>query len=66
MRNRHVHTGFFIEWAQERGLNEPLEIERSVLEPYQRNFFYHSKKKRRAVDVSQSAIERGPLRLWFK
>ena len=36
VRNRLVHIRFFIAWAQERGLSEPLEVTRPILERYQR------------------------------
>ena len=38
VKNRLVHIGFFIQWAYEHGLREPIEITRPVLERYQRHF----------------------------
>ena len=44
VKNRLVHIGFFIQWAYEHGLREPIEITRPVLERYQRHLFYYRKK----------------------
>jgi len=44
VKNRLVHIGFFIEWAYEHGLREPIEVTRPVLERYQRYLFFYRKK----------------------
>jgi hypothetical protein len=44
VRNRRVHIGFFLNWCLERGLREPVEITRPVLERYQRYLFHYRKK----------------------
>ncbi len=66
VRNRDVHIGFFIEWAQERGLNEPLEITRPVLEQYQRHLFYYRKKNGEPLTFRSQHSRLVPLRVWFK
>ena len=40
VRNRKVHIGFFLQWCRERGLTEPVEVTRPVLERYQRHLFH--------------------------
>jgi integrase/recombinase XerD len=66
VRNRLVHIGFFIEWAQERGLNEPLEITRPVLEQYQRHLFYYREKNGEPLTFRSQHSRLVPLRVWFK
>jgi integrase/recombinase XerD len=44
VRNRQVHIGFFLQWCKERGLTEPVEVTRPVLERYQRHLFHYRKK----------------------
>ena len=39
-----VHIGFFLQWAKERGIAEPVEVTRPVLERYQRYLFHYRKK----------------------
>jgi len=41
VKNRLVHIGFFVEWAYEHGLREPIEVTRPVLERYQRYLFFY-------------------------
>jgi len=45
VKNRRVHIGFFLDWAHERGLSDPLDITRPVLESYQRYLFHYRQKK---------------------
>jgi len=45
IKNRQVYVYFFMKWADERGLVEPEEVTRAVIEQYQR-YLYHYRKKR--------------------
>jgi integrase/recombinase XerD len=44
VKNRRVHIGLFLDWCRERGIREPVEVTRTVLESYQRHVFYYRKK----------------------
>jgi len=44
IRGRQVAITFFIQWAYEHGLREPIEVTRPVLERYQRHLFFYRKK----------------------
>src|SRR6266481_824689 len=66
VRNRRVHIGYFIAWAEERGLREPLEITRPVLERYQRHLFYYRKKNGEPLTFRSQHSRLVPLRVWFK
>jgi integrase/recombinase XerD len=44
LRTRRRLVGFFLEWARDRGIAEPVEVTRTVLEAYQRHIFHHRKK----------------------
>src|ERR1700740_2449391 len=66
VKNRLVHVVFFIEWAQERGLREPLEVTRPVLERYQRHLFYYRKKNGDPLTFRSQHSRLVPLRVWFK
>jgi integrase/recombinase XerD len=66
VRNRLVHIGFFIQWAQEHGLREPIEVTRPVLERYQRHLFYYRKKNGEALSFRSQHSRLVPLRVWFK
>ena len=43
VRGRAGHIGVFLAWLEERGITEPLEVTRPVLERYQRHLFHHRK-----------------------
>jgi integrase/recombinase XerD len=66
VRNRLVHIRLFIEWAQEHGLSEPIEVTRPVLERYQRHLFYYRKKNGEALSFRSQHSRLVPLRVWFK
>jgi integrase/recombinase XerD len=43
VNTRRAYLGYFHEWCHERGLSEPIEITRPILERYQR-WLYHYRK----------------------
>jgi integrase/recombinase XerD len=45
LKGRRVHINFFLDWAHEHGITEPVEVTRTVLERYQKHVFYYRKKK---------------------
>jgi integrase/recombinase XerD len=63
---RRVHLYLFERWAAERGLVEPVEITRPVLERYQRYLFHYRKKDGRPLSFSSQHSRLSPLRMWFK
>ena len=66
VKNRQVHIGFFLEWCKERGLSEPTEITRPVLERYQRYLFHYRKKNGEPLSFRSQHTRLVPLRVWFK
>ena len=66
VKNRQVHIGFFIEWAYEHGLREPIEVTRPVLERYQRYLFFYRKKNGEPLTFRSQHARLVPLRVWFR
>ena len=66
VRNRQVHIGFFIEWCKQRGLSEPVEVTRPVLERYQRHLFHYRKKNGEPLSFRSQHSCLVPLRVWFR
>jgi integrase/recombinase XerD len=66
VKNRLVHIGFFIEWAYEHGLREPIEVTRPVLERYQRYLFFYRKKNGEPLTFRSQHARLVPLRVWFR
>ena len=66
VKNRRVHIGFFLDWCGERGLTEPVEVTRTVLESYQRHVFHYRKKNGEPLSFTGQHDRLVPLRVWFK
>jgi integrase/recombinase XerD len=66
VKNRLVHIGFFIQWAYEHGLREPIEVTRPVLERYQRYLFFYRKKNGEPLTFRSQHARLVPLRVWFR
>ncbi len=66
VRNRRVHIGFFLRWCVERGLREPVEITRPVLERYQRFLFHYRKQNGQPLSFHSQHSRVAPVRVWFK
>ena len=66
IHSRRVHLGFFIEWAYEHGLREPIEVTRPVLERYQRYLFFYRKKNGEPLTFRSQHARLVPLRVWFR
>src|SRR5271168_3066614 len=66
VRNRLVHIGYFVAWAQEHGLREPIEVTRPVLERYQRHLFHYRKKNGEPLSFRSQHSCLVPLRVWFR
>jgi integrase/recombinase XerD len=66
IRTRRRLIGFFLEWATERGVTEPVEVTRTVLEAWQRHLFHYRKKNGEPLHHTAQHDRIVPLRVWFK
>ena len=66
IRGRQVAITFFIQWAYEHGLREPIEVTRPVLERYQRHLFFYRKKNGEPLTFRSQHGYLVPLRVWFR
>ena len=66
IRGRQVAITFFIQWAYEHGLREPIEVTRPVLERYQRYLFFYRKKNGEPLTFRSQHARLVPLRVWFR
>jgi integrase/recombinase XerD len=66
LKVRRVHIEMFLRWCSERGLSEPVEITRPVLERYQRYLYHYRKKDGEPLSFSSQHSRLAPLRVWFK
>lgn len=63
---RRQHLRRFIRWADERGLDDPREITKPMLERYQRFLFYWRKEDGAALSVGMQYQYLAPLKTWFR
>ncbi len=65
--NRELYLGYFIQWAEERGITRPAEVTKPILERYQR-YLYHYRKPKDGKPLSfKSQYSRlVPVRAFFK
>ena len=61
-----MHIGFFLEWCEERGLSEPVDVTRTVLESYQRYLLHYRKSTGDPLSFRSQHARLVPLHVWFK
>ena len=66
VESRELYLGYFVAWCAERGLRQPREITRPVLERYQRSLYHHRKRSGEPMSFHGQRIRLMPLRAWFK
>lgn len=66
VRNRRVHIGFFLDWCEERGIREAVDVTRTVLESYQRHLLHYRKSTGEPLSCRSQHSRLVPLRVWFK
>lgn len=65
-RTRRQAIGRFIAWAGERGIEEPRQITRAMVERYQRHLFYYRKPSGQPLSVGMQGQYLAAIKLWFK
>ena len=55
----------FLRWCQERSVTRPDQVDRSLMESYQRSLFYHRKSNGEPMATQSQKLLLSPLRLWF-
>jgi integrase/recombinase XerD len=66
IRARSIALKRFIAWAAERGIEDPREITKPILERYQKHLFYYRKPDGRPLTLGTQFGCLAPLKTWFK
>jgi len=66
IRARRQAIRRFITWADERGLDDPREITKPMLERYQRHLFYYRKDDGCPLTLGSQLQCLAPLKTWFR
>lgn len=64
--SREVYLRFFIEWCDERGIKQPQEVTRPIIERYQRFIFVYRKSNGQPLSTSSQHVRITPIRAWFR
>ena len=66
VETRDAYLRYFIAWCFERALTKPQQIDRPILERYQRHLFYYRKADGEPLSTRSQHARIIPLRHWFK
>jgi integrase/recombinase XerD len=66
VRARRTAIRRFIVWCDERGIQQPTDIIKPVLERYQRHLFYYRKPDGTPLTLGSQFGALAPLKTWFK
>ena len=66
VQTRRTQLTFFVEWLRERGIDEPMDVTRPMLERYQRHLFHFRKKDGEPLSFRSQHARLVPLRVWFR
>lgn len=66
VRARRQAIRRFIVWCEERGLQQPADITKPILERYQRHLFYYRKPDGAPLTLGSQHGALAPLKTWFK
>jgi integrase/recombinase XerD len=58
--------GDFIRWAEQRGMQHPMEVTRPILESYQRYLYYYRQKNGQPLTFRTQHSRLTPVRRWFR
>jgi integrase/recombinase XerD len=64
--NRRTYLRYFVQWALERGLHQPMEITKAILERYQRHLFHYRKRDGLPMSARSMHARLIPVRAFFK
>jgi integrase/recombinase XerD len=64
--NRQLYLGYFIEWCAARGISQPAEVTKPILERYQRYLFHYRKPNGNPLSFRSQYSRLVPVRAFFK
>lgn len=66
VETRRTQLMFFVNWLQERGIEDAVDVTRPVLERYQRYLFHYRMKNGEPLSFRTQHGRLVPLRVWFR
>jgi integrase/recombinase XerD len=66
VENRQHYMGAFVSWCQDRGITQPSEVTKGLLERYQRWLYHYRKDNGQALTFGSQFTHLVPVRAFFK
>jgi integrase/recombinase XerD len=66
IESREIYLRYFIAWCDERGLTRPRQLDRPILERYQRHLFYYRKRDGEPLSTRSQHGRIIPIRHWLQ
>jgi integrase/recombinase XerD len=66
VENREACLGYFVAWCTERGLGQPKEITKPILERYQRSLYHWRKRNGQPLTFRAQHARLVPVRALFR
>jgi integrase/recombinase XerD len=66
VENRQHYMGAFVSWCQDRGITQPSEVTKALLERYQRWLYHYRKDNGQALTFGSQFTHLVPVRAFFK
>jgi integrase/recombinase XerD len=66
IKGRRTYLGFFVDWCAQRGLSEPPEVTKPVVERYQKHLYHYRKKNGDPLSFRSQNAQLVPVRAFFK
>jgi len=64
--SRELYINYFMAWCEERGLTQPCEITKQIIERYQRYLYHYRKENGEPLSFQSQYSRLGALRAFFK
>jgi integrase/recombinase XerD len=64
--NREVYLGYFIRWCDERGIAQPCQVTKPILDRYARYLYHHRKDNGEPLSIASQHKHLVPVRALFK
>jgi integrase/recombinase XerD len=64
--NREVYLGYFVRWCDERGISQPCQVTKPILDRYARFLYHHRKDNGDPLSIASQHKHLVPVRALFK
>src|SRR6266702_1062272 len=66
METREAYVRYLIAWCDERSITKPQQLDRPILERYQRYLFYYRKRDEEPLSTRSQLMRISPIRHWLQ